>query len=41
VPVIAGRGQRLSEELPPLRLETIRSVTSPSGTLPVDNRPII
>jgi dihydrofolate reductase len=37
-PVIAGTGQRLLDGLPPIRLETIRSTTSPSGHLLVDYR---
>ena len=39
-PVIAGRGRRLLEGLPAIRLESIRSVTSPSGYLLLDYRPI-
>lgn len=39
-PVIAGSGRRLLDGLPLIRLETIRSVTSPSGQLLVDYRPI-
>jgi dihydrofolate reductase len=35
-PTIAGSGRRLFEGLPPVRLESIRSVTSPSGHLLVD-----
>ena len=35
-PTIASSGRRLLEGLPPVRLETIRSVTSPSGYLLVD-----
>jgi dihydrofolate reductase len=35
-PVIAGSGQRLLDGLPPSRLESIRSATSPSGHLLVD-----
>ena len=35
-PTIAGSGRRLFDGLPPLRLESIRSVTSPSGHLLVD-----
>ena len=30
-PAIAGRGRRLLDGLPPIRLELLRSVTSPSG----------
>ena len=37
-PVIAGQGRRLLDDLPKLRLELIRSVTSPSGALMVDYR---
>ena len=37
-PVIAGRGQRLLDGLPPIRLETIRGTISPSGHLLVDYR---
>jgi dihydrofolate reductase len=32
-PTIVGSGRRLFDGVPPLRLETIRSVTSPSGHL--------
>ena len=39
-PVVAGSGRRLFDELSPLRLETIRSVTTPSGYLLVDYRPV-
>lgn len=39
-PVIAGSGRRLLDELPVIRLESIRSVTSPSGHLLVDYRPM-
>lgn len=39
-PVIAGSGRRLLDGLPLIRLESIRSVTSPSGHLLVDYRPI-
>jgi dihydrofolate reductase len=39
-PVIAGSGRRLLDGLPLIRLESIRSVTSPSGYLLVDYRPI-
>ena len=35
-PTIAGSGRRLFEGLPPVRLESVRSVTSPSGHLLVD-----
>jgi dihydrofolate reductase len=37
-PMIVGSGQRLLDGLPPLRLETITSTTSPSGHLLVDYR---
>ena len=37
-PVIAGRGRRLLDGLPSIRLESIRSVTSPTGHLLVDYR---
>lgn len=37
-PRIAGSGRRLLDGLPPIRLESIRSVTSPSGYLLVDYR---
>ena len=37
-PAIAGSGRRLLDGLPPLRLESIRSTTSPSGSLLVDYR---
>ena len=37
-PAIAGSGRRLFEGVPPLRLESIRSLTSPSGHLLVDYR---
>jgi dihydrofolate reductase len=39
-PTIAGSGRRLFEGLPPVRLELIRSVTSPSGHLLVDYKVI-
>jgi dihydrofolate reductase len=39
-PVIAGSGRRLLEGLPLIRLESIQSVTSPSGYLLLDYRPI-
>jgi dihydrofolate reductase len=39
-PVIAGSGRRLLDGLPSIRLELIRSVTSPSGHLLVDYRAI-
>jgi dihydrofolate reductase len=38
VPAIAGSGRRLLDGLPAQRLETIRSVTSPTGKLLVDYR---
>ena len=37
-PRIAGSGRRLLDGLPSLRLETIRSTTSPTGYLLVDYR---
>jgi dihydrofolate reductase len=37
-PTIVGRGRRLLVGLPSIRLETIRSATSPSGYLLVDYR---
>ena len=37
-PKVAGRGRRLLDGLPPIRLETIRSETSPTGSLLVDYR---
>jgi dihydrofolate reductase len=37
-PTIAGRGRRLLDGVPELRLESIRSATSPSGHLLVDYR---
>lgn len=37
-PRIAGSGRRLLDRLPPLRLESIRSTTSPTGYLLVDYR---
>jgi dihydrofolate reductase len=39
-PVIAGSGRRLLEGLPAIRLESIRSTTSPAGYLLVDYRVI-
>ena len=39
-PRIAGRGRRLLDGLPPTRLESIRSSTSPSGHLLTDYRVI-
>ena len=37
-PAIAGRGRRLLDGLPQIRLELLRSVTSPSGYLLTDYR---
>jgi dihydrofolate reductase len=37
-PAIAGRGRRLFDGLPPLRLEMLRSATSPTGYLLADYR---
>ena len=37
-PTIVGGGRRLLDGLPPIRLETIRSETSPTGYLLVDYR---
>ena len=37
-PTIVGSGQRLFDGLPPIRLETIRGITTPSGHLLVDYR---
>jgi dihydrofolate reductase len=39
-PTIAGRGRMLLEGLPSIRLETIRTATSPTGHLLVDYRVI-
>jgi hypothetical protein len=39
-PTIAGRGKRLLDGLPPIRLETIRAAASPTGHLLVDYRVI-
>jgi dihydrofolate reductase len=39
-PTIAGRGRRLLDGLPSIRLESIRSETSPTGYLLVDYRVI-
>jgi dihydrofolate reductase len=39
-PAVAGRGRRFLESLPAIRLESIRSATSPSGSLLVDYRVI-
>ena len=38
-PAVAGRGKRLFEGVPALRLETVRCVTSPTGHLLVVLRP--
>jgi dihydrofolate reductase len=38
IPTITGSGRRLLDGLPPQRLETIRSTTSPTGKLLVDYR---
>jgi dihydrofolate reductase len=37
-PTIAGRGRRLFDGVPPIRLESMQSSTSPSGSLLVDYR---
>jgi dihydrofolate reductase len=37
-PAIAGRGRRLFDGLPPIRLESLRSETSPTGYLLADYR---
>jgi dihydrofolate reductase len=37
-PAIAGHGRRLLDGLPPIRLESLRSATSPSGYLLADYR---
>lgn len=39
-PTIAGGGQRFLDDLPAIRLESIRSTTSPTGSLLVDYRVI-
>jgi dihydrofolate reductase len=39
-PMIAGRGGRLLDGLPPIQLESIRSETSPTGYLLLDYRVI-
>ena len=39
-PVVVGSGRRLFDGVPSLRLEPIRSLTSPSGYLLVDYRPV-
>jgi hypothetical protein len=36
--VIAGRGRRLLDDLPTIRLEAIRTAVSPTGHLLVDYR---
>jgi dihydrofolate reductase len=38
VPTVVGTGRRLLDGVPPLRLETLRSSTSPSGHLLLDYR---
>ncbi len=37
-PMIVGRGRRLLDDLPSIRLESIRTETSPTGYLLVDSR---
>ena len=37
-PAIVGRGRRLLDGLPPIRLESLRSATSPRGYLLADYR---
>ena len=37
-PMVAGRGRRLLDGVPPMQLETIRSDVSPAGYLSVDYR---
>ena len=37
-PAIVGRGRRLLDGLPPIRLESLRSATSPKGYLLADYR---
>ena len=37
-PMVAGRGRRLLEGVPPMQLQTIRSEVSPTGYLRVDYR---
>jgi dihydrofolate reductase len=37
-PTIVGKGKRLFDELPPIRVETISNITTPSGYLLVDYR---
>jgi dihydrofolate reductase len=39
-PMIAGRGRRLLDGLPPIQLESLRSEISPTGYVIVDNRVI-
>jgi dihydrofolate reductase len=39
-PAVAGEGRRLLEGLPAVRLEPVRSVTSPAGYLLLDYRPV-
>ena len=39
-PTIAGRGHKLLDGLPAIRLESIRSTTSPTGYLLTDYRVI-
>ena len=39
-PAVAGSGRRLLDGLPAIRLESIRSTTSPTGSLLVDYRVI-
>ena len=39
-PMIAGSGRRLLDGLPAIRLESIRSTTSPTGSLLADYRVI-
>ena len=41
IPTIAGSGRRLLDRLPAQRLETIRSMTSPTGKLLVAYRTIL
>jgi len=38
VPVVAGRGRRLLDGLPEIRLELIQSVATPAGYLLTDYR---
>ena len=37
-PAVAGSGRRLLDGVPPMRLEPVRSTTSPTGYLLVDYR---